>query len=142
MRKRLLFGWVALLLAFTAGCGKATPVNADEQAIRAALQKYLAGRGTLNISAMDMDVKQVNVTGNTAQARVEFKAKGSGAGMEMTYNFERQGDTWVVKSSQNTGGLTHPPTDPGAMPPPSGELPAGHPPVTAPEKTATPPKKN
>lgn len=91
---------------------------------------------------MDMNVKQVNVTGNTAQARVEFKAKGSGAGMEMTYNLERQADGWVVKSSQNTGGLTHPPVDAGSMPPGSaptgsGDLPAGHPQITTPSQPSS-----
>jgi hypothetical protein len=142
MRKLAWLVCIVLLFGFAAGCRKAEPVSADDQAIRAALQKYLAERGTLNISAMDMDMKQVNVTGNTATARVEFRAKGSGAGMEMTYNFERKGDTWAVKSSQNTGGLTHPPIDQSATPASPGELPSGHPPVTAPDKAATPPKKN
>jgi hypothetical protein len=79
--------------------------------------------------------------------------------MEMTYNFERQNGAWVVKTSQNTGGLTHPPIDQGAAPAsgsdalPSnhpqvttpaqtgGALPPGHPPISAPNKTSPPPKK-
>ncbi len=159
MRRHLLFFGLALFLFSAAACNKNSGANPDDAAIRAAVQKYLSGRPGLNVSAMDVNVKQVSIAGNTAQARVEFKAKGSGAGMEMTYNLERQGNTWVVKTSQNTGGLNHPPTDQGTSPAAGGELPAGHPPITAPQqpsgtlpaghppitepgKTSSPPKKN
>jgi hypothetical protein len=159
MIKRLLFVSAALVLLCSAGCNKTAATNPDETAIRAALQTYLASRPGLNVSAMETNVKQVIVTGNTAQAKVEFKAKGSGAGMEMTYNLERLNGAWAVKTSQNTGGLSHPPIDQGAAPAsgsdalPSnhpqvttpaqsgGVLPAGHPPISDPGKTTPPPKK-
>lgn len=159
MIKRLFLAGVALALVCAGGCNKNPATNPDETAIRAALQKYLASRPGLKVSAMDTNVKQVTVTGNTAQARVEFKARGSGAGMEMTYNLERQNGAWVVKTSQNTGGLTHPPIDQGA--PPAGDpdalplnhpqvttpgqtgdaLPPGHSPISEPNKSTPPPKK-
>jgi hypothetical protein len=141
MRRRLVFASLAVLLACVAGCNRNAPPKSEEPAIRAALQKYLASRTGLNLAAMDMTVKQISVTGNTAQARVEFKAKQSGEGMEMTYNLERQGNDWVVKTSQNTSGMAHPLADAGTSGS-GGALPAGHPPVTDPSKTSTPPKKN
>jgi outer membrane lipoprotein-sorting protein len=75
MMKRLLLAGAALALVCAGGCNKTATTNPDENAIRAALQSYLASRPGLNISAMDTNVKQVSVTGNTAQARVEFKAE-------------------------------------------------------------------
>ena len=144
MKKLLTFGLILALLTLAAGCKK-DQASRDQQAIRAAMQKYLAERGTLNLDAMEMDVKQATVTGDTAEAQVEFRAKQGGAGMQMSYKLQRQGDHWVVTGSQATGmGMAHPPLGQ-ATPstPPSGQLPAGHPPITEPGKApAGPAKKN
>ena len=66
MRKRLsLIALLVTLLPVTACKKKA---DSDNQAIRAAVQQHLAQRGTLNMSAMDMEVKQVSVQGDQATA--------------------------------------------------------------------------
>lgn len=130
-----------LLLAALAGCKKA---DKDQNAIRAALRDHLSTRPSINISAMDMDVKKVTIDGNQAQAEVEFRAKQGGGAVTVTYALERRGDSWVVKASQTPGGMTHPgvgtdasPT--GAQP---GTLPPGHPPLSSPPKTPSQPTKN
>ncbi len=138
MSKRLIL--IAVIVAFLplAACKK--PAS-DSQAIRAAVQNHLAERGTLNLAAMDTQVKQFSVEGDHATAQVEFRAKQGGPAMEMTYNLQRQGGAWMVTSGRPSGGeMSHPSTE-GGMPPsavPGGvhsstpELPASHPPTKRP----------
>ena len=61
---------------------------------------------------MDREYKQISVTGDQAQADVEFKVKQGGATMEMTYLLERHAGDWVVLKSHPAGGqFEHPPMD-------------------------------
>ena len=135
----------------------------DNDAIRAGILQHLASVGTLNMSAMDMDIRSVSVTGNQAHAEVEFRAKASGApsaGMNVAYDLEKRGAAWVVLKTHPLGGaMQHPntsqnssanqPVHAGTMPdfdellnPPSASgqatLPPGHPPVN-PQHTSTAP---
>ena len=83
----------------------------DNDAIRAGILQHLNSIGTLNMSAMDMDVRSVSVTGNQAHAEVEFRAKTSGApggGMQVAYDLEKRAGGWVVLKSQPLGGMQHP----------------------------------
>jgi hypothetical protein len=129
--------------------------------------QHLAGVGTLNITAMDMDVRSVSINGTQAHAEVEFRPKTGGtpgAGMQVGYNLEKRDGTWVVLKAQTLGGaMQHPDTSqnphqnqdvhPNALPnfndvlhpsgtPSQGALPPGHPPVGAPQQSppATPDK--
>ena len=150
MKKTVSYVLIGALLILAGACSKANQADRDRQAVRAALQKHLAERGNLNMAAMDMDVKQVTVSGNRADAQVEFRAKQGGPSMQMAYALERQGDAWVVRGGRPLGGeMSHPPTD-GATPPagaPLGppprlsELPAGHPPTPERGKAPAPPAK-
>ncbi len=140
--KHKLISIVALILCCVpaAGCKKA---QQDDNAIRAALQKHLSERADLNMAAMDMDIKQVKVEGNHADAQVEFRVKQGGPGMQMAYTLERQGDAWVVRGAKPAGGgMDHPSTGTGAPPSGSGDLPAGHPPMTDQGKAPAPPAKS
>src|SRR5215472_13929823 len=140
-----------LILGLTAGACKKQ--GSDNDAIRAGIQQHLATIGTLNMSAMDMDLRSVSVNGNQAHAEVEFRPKSGaapGSGMQVAYNLEKRDGAWVVLKSQNLGGMQHPPAgqnpsanqDPGAGgshnfhdilnpagTPAQGTLPPGHPPV-------------
>jgi hypothetical protein len=151
-RLTLALGLAAAL--FVAGaCRKQA---SDNDAIRAGILQHLTAIGTLNMSAMEMDVRSVSVNGNQAHAEVEFRPKTGGppgAGMHVAYNLERRDGAWVVLKSQSLGGMIQHP-DPsqnphtnqdvhsGTMPnfneilnpsgaPPQGTLPPGHPPVTS-----------
>jgi hypothetical protein len=99
----------------------------DKEAVRAGIIKYLGSLNTLNVSAMDINVSQVSVNGNQAQAQVEIRLKNSppdGASMKLSYNLEKRGGEWAVVKSQPAGGsMQHP--APGEMP--AGGLPPGHP---------------
>lgn len=109
MRRLVLaLGLTAALFCF-AGCKKRA---SDNDAIRAAILEHLAAIGTLNMSAMDMNVRSVSISGNQAHAEVEFRPKtggAPGAGMQVAYNLEKRDGNWVVLKSQSLGGvIQHP----------------------------------
>lgn len=136
----------------------------DNDAIRAGILQHLTSIGTLNMGAMDMDIRSVTVHGNQAHAEVEFRPKKDatpGVGMHIAYNLEKRDGTWVVLKSQSLGGMiqhpdpsqnphTNPDVHSGALPnfneilspsppPAQGALPPGHPPVnSSPQKNPQP----
>ena len=119
-----------LLFALATGCKKQV---SDQDAIRAGIDKHLSGLAGMNMSAMDLEVKQVTINGDHATAQVEFHAKQGTATMQVDYTLDRQGAEWNVVSSQPKMGQnqrlgmgTPPPGSPGAG---SNSMPQGHPPV-------------
>jgi hypothetical protein len=128
----------------------------DNDAIRAGIIQHLTAVGTLNMSAMNMDIKSATVNGNQAHAEVEFRPKTGappGAGMQVAYNLEKRDGAWVVLKTQAAGGMIEHPApgqnphqnqnvhagqlpnfselvNPGAAPAP-GTLPPGHPPISS-----------
>ena len=104
-----------LSLVLLAGCQKQV---SDTDAIRSGIHDHLASLKTLNIDAMDMNVTNVSIQGNQAQAQVEFRPKTGapqGAGMQVAYSLQKQNGSWVVQTSQPSGGtIQHP--GPGAKP--------------------------
>lgn len=147
------------VLVLLIGIGACKKQANDKDAIRAGILQHLTSIGTLNMSAMDMDIQSVSVNGNQAHAEVEFRLKNSGtpgAGMHIAYNLEKRDGAWVVLKSQSLGGMiqhpdpgqnphTNPDVHSGAMPnfneilnpsapPTKGALPPGHPPVDSSEQ--------
>ncbi|HUN61292.1 MAG TPA: hypothetical protein VMU53_04865 [Candidatus Sulfotelmatobacter sp.] len=120
--------WAALLsgMVLLAGGCKAKTDSTD--AIHTAVVKYLSAMTGLNVNNMTVTVTKTVVTGDTAQAEVEIRAKNGDAnapGMQRTYQLQKQGEDWVVVKSEQTGGMQHPTA--GEMP--QGNLPPGHPPT-------------
>jgi len=114
--KRLALA-LGLAAAFVSlgGCKKQA---SDNDAIRAGIQQHLASVGTLNLGAMDMDIRSISVNGNQAHAEVEFRPKTGGppgAGMQVAYNLEKRDGAWVVLKTQPLGGMIQHP-DPGQNP--------------------------
>ena len=158
-RFALALGLSAALLV-SGGCKKQP---SDNDAIRSGIMQHLNGVGTLNMSAMEMDIRSVSINGNQAHAEVEFRPKTGappGAGMQVAYNLEKRDGAWVVQKTQPTGGMIQHP-DPNANPhqnpdvhsgnlpnfsdivnpsgaAPQGALPPGHPPVNSPQPNAQP----
>jgi hypothetical protein len=146
-----LVTFLAIVVAFS-GCKKQ---ESDADAIRSGINQHLAGLKTLNLGAMDMNITNVSVQGDQAQAQVEFKPKSGGppgAGMQVAYSLQKQNGQWVVQNTQPAGGsIQHPgpgenphmngaaPSSgsmpnfrdlvPGGAAGNSGALPPGHPPV-------------
>ena len=158
-RPSLVLGLSAGLLLGT-GCGKQP---SDNDAIRAGIMQHLNGIGTLNMRAMEMDIRSVSINGGQAHAEVVFRPKTgapSGAGMQVAYNLEKRDGVWVVQKTQPAGGMIQHP-DPngnlrqnqgvhsGRLPnfsdivnpggtPVEGALPPGHPPVNSQPATSRP----
>ena len=76
MKRSAYFLTVIGLLVLFAGCKKQ---ESDADAIRSGINQHLASLKTLNLGAMDMNITNVSVQGNQAQAQVEFKPKTGGA---------------------------------------------------------------
>ena len=146
--KRAAYVLMALgLAALAGGCAK-PPSDAD--AVRAGINQHLAGLKTINLSAMDMEVLNVSIQGNQAQAQVEFHPKTgapAGAGMQVSYALAKQNGVWVVQTTQPMGGsIQHPgPGDnphmtPGMTTPgmPASGAPSGAPSSNSPNSTSLP----
>jgi len=104
----LAIGFSVVLLEL-GGCKKQA---GDNDAIRAGIMQHLNGVGTLNMSAMEMDIRSVSVNGNQAHAEVEFRPKtgaSPGAGMQVAYNLEKRDGAWVVLKTQPVGGINQHP---------------------------------
>jgi hypothetical protein len=90
----------------------------DNDAIRAGILQHLTAVGTLNISAMQMDIRSISINGNQAHAEVEFRPKTGntpGASMQVAYNLEKRDASWVVLKTQAAGGMMQHP-DPNQNP--------------------------
>jgi len=154
--------FVALLLAgfLAAGCQKQQKTASD--GIRDGIREHLTSLKTINLSAMEMNITNVSVSGDTAQAQVEYIPKTgapAGAAMRVSYSLQRQGEQWVVVKTNSLGGAidhpaagANPHTQPGqgsvpgnlpnfreiipsTTPAAQDTLPPGHPPVTPPENS-------
>src|SRR6267143_7133684 len=154
MKPIALAAWLSAALLISGGC-KNQPT--DNEAIRAGIMQHLNGVGTLNMSAMEMEMRTVSINENQAHAEVEFRPKTGappGAGMQVAYNLEKRDGAWLVQKTQPTGGMIQHP-DPNSNPhqnqdvhsgslpnfsdvlnpagaPAQGALPPGHPPINSP----------
>jgi hypothetical protein len=120
---------IIVLFVLAVGCKK--PVN-DQDAIRASIEKHLSAVSGLNLSAMDREVKQVSITGDHADAVVDFRLKDGSTGMQVAYTLDRKDGAWNVVDSKPMGM----PDVPGMGGAPMGapgsgnnSMPAGHPPL-------------
>ncbi len=127
------FGLILLSVSMAAGCSKsggslgnvqdaAPSANApsasaasatnEQSAITEAIREHLSENKSINMAAMEMNVTDVNITGDQAQANAEFRVKQGGASMLITYFLERHAGGWIVVRSQPGGGqFSHPPMD-------------------------------
>jgi hypothetical protein len=109
MKRSACFLTVIALLALFAGCKKQ---ESDADAVRTGINQHLASLKTINLSAMDMNVTNVSVQGNQAQAQVEFKPKTGapqGAAMQVSYSLQKQNGLWIVQTTTPAGGsIQHP----------------------------------
>src|SRR5258708_37887344 len=90
MKHNLLALGLTAALLLVGGCKKQP---SDNEAIRAGIMQHLTAVGTLNMSAMDMDVRSVSINGNQAHAEVVFRPKTgapAGAGMQIAYHLEKR----------------------------------------------------
>jgi len=93
--------------------GNASLSGRDAELVRQAVEEHVRNDREINLSAMDMSLDSVNLSGDQAQADVTFRLKQGGPTMEMIYWLERHGGAWKVAKSQPANGqFVHPPMDP------------------------------
>ena len=115
MKRAAIYSTLFAVLVFFAGCSKR---ENDTDAIRSGINEHLNSLKTLNLSAMDMNIQNVSIQGNQAQAQVEFRPKAGapqGAGMQVSYKLEKHDGKWMVQNSQPAGGMIEHPA-PGENP--------------------------
>ena len=109
MKRRAYFLTIVGVLVLFAGCKKQ---ESDADGVRAGINQHLVSLKTINLGAMDMNVTNISVQGNEAQAQVEFKPKSGGApgaAMQVSYSLQKQNGQWVVQNTQPAGGsIQHP----------------------------------
>lgn len=121
---RFLTACLAGATILLSGCNKAGS-NDPKAAIQAAIEAHLKQRPNLTLTNMILEVQDVKVTGDTAQADVKFRSKQSAdLVVGVRYTLKRAGDGWQVESSSPTGGM--------------GALPHGGAGVSPPTPNATP----
>ncbi|MBI1955806.1 MAG: hypothetical protein HYS38_05385 [Acidobacteria bacterium] len=103
-------------------------------AIRQAIEEHLASRSGLAADKMTMEVKDVRVKGEQAEADVVFRTTSDPpAEMAFFYQLRKEGKRWRVEQGNPSAANSPHPTSPA---PDSGgdaePLPEGHPPVTSP----------
>ncbi len=124
-----------LLLAF-AGCNHQ---EKEKEAIRESIRQHVASMSGLRMDAMDLQLTQITLNGDRAEALAEFRPKQGPTSMvlQVKYQLEKRDGSWVVLNGQPAGGqMSHPTgsTAPPAQPNPPGSLPPGHPPLTPPNQ--------
>ena len=82
--------------------------SSQEAAVRAAVEAYLQKRNDLALNKMEMQIKDVKVNGDKADAQVRFSSKENAQlAVTIQYSLNRAGDHWEVASSTPVGGDSH-----------------------------------
>ena len=134
--KLLIMLWL-LLLVF-AGCNRQ---EKEKEAIRASIRQHVASISGLRMNAMELELTQVTLDGDKADALAEFRPKQAptSTALQVRYQLEKHDGSWVVLNGHPIGGQMSHPVDSAAPPEqanPPGSLPPGHPPLTPPNPSA------
>jgi hypothetical protein len=127
---------MALLLTSAVGCSR---IGNQDAAIERAIEEHLGQRADLAMDKMVLEMQQVTVAGDHAEAEVIFRTTMDPPA-RMTYHYElyREGGRWRVESGRPAGMETPHPSmgeSAGESPHQTGEsnvmggLPEGHPPL-------------
>ena len=131
MRKTAIWlGVIVLALPLVSvGCRREAASNA---AIQRAIEEHLSQRSDLERAKMVMEMKQVKVEGDRAEAEVTFRTTSDPqAQMTFHYQLHKEGGKWAVETGKPSAADS---PHPGSANPSDGgmDLPEGHPPVDNP----------
>jgi hypothetical protein len=99
---------VAGILGVALLCGACSKSGetAQEREVRAALESHLQKKGNLALNNMNMEIQNVKITGDTAEAQVRFQSKQKPElAVGIHYVLRRAGDHWEVESSSPVVGM-------------------------------------
>ncbi len=116
---RVLIACLVGSILLAGGCNKAGSTD-PKPAIQAAIEAYLKQRQNLMLANMTLEVKDVKVTGDKAEADVQFRSKeATGPSVSVRYALKRSGGGWQVESRLSTGGMGASPHGGAGMSPPA-----------------------
>ena len=120
--------WMIVLGCWLVGCSGQRDANSNA-AIQHAIEQHLTSRAGLDASKMLVEVQQVNIQGERAQAEVIFRSRDDPqARMAYSYELRREGGEWKVENGRpSAAGSPHP--DAGSAAEEGSTLPPSHPPV-------------
>ncbi len=126
MKANLYTSSIFILVCFLAGCGGLLEGDSNA-AIQRAIEEHLANRPGLANDNLLMEVKDVQIQGDTAVAEVVFRSRTDQAAMmAFHYQLRNEGNRWKVESgSPSQERSSHPPS--GSFPDAGGSLPEGRP---------------
>ena len=117
---RVLIACLMGSILLAGGCNKGGS-NDPKAAIQAAIEAHLKQRQNLMLANMTLEVQDVKVTGDKAEAEVKFRSKqSSDLVVGVRYKLKRAGDGWQVESSSPTGGMGTSPHGGAGAPAPAG----------------------
>ena len=130
MKANLCAVSIFTLVCFLAGCG-GQPGGDSDVAIQRAIEEHLSSRPGLASDKLVLEVKDIQVQGDTAEAEVVFRSRTDQAAMmAFHYQLRNEGNQWKVESgSPSQGRSPHPYPSSGNSPGAGGSLPEGHPPM-------------
>ena len=120
--------WMIVVGCLLAGCSGQRDANSNA-AIQRAIEQHLSSRAGLDASKMLIEVQQVKIQGERAQAEVIFRSRDNPqASMAFSYELRREAGEWKVENGRpSTAGSPHP--DGGSGAEEGSPLPPGHPPA-------------
>lgn len=122
---RTLLVVLAGIVLAAAACQKSGTAAANAE-IETAIKSYLEQRSNVMLANMTLELKEVRVAEEDAEASVTFRSKQQPeATAEVLYQLRREGGRWRVVSAGGMGGDPH-----GTTP----AMPADHPPTRTPSE--------
>ena len=120
--------WMIVLGCMLAGCAGQRDANSNAT-IQRAIEQHLSSRAGLDASKMLIEVQQVKISGERAQAEVIFHSRDDPqARMAFSYELRREGGEWKVENGRPSAAASpHP--DGGSGAEEGSTLPPGHPPA-------------
>lgn len=99
---RGLVACTVVLVVVLPGCNK-TGEQQSKAAVQAAIEAHLQQRQNLVLANMTLEVQEVKIAGDTAQAEVKFRSKQSPElAVSVHYTLRRAGERWQIESSSAT----------------------------------------
>ena len=127
--KAYLYTLSVMVLGYVlASCG-GQPGSGSNAAIQRAIEEHVASRPGLASDQLVMEVLEIQISGDTAEAEVMFRSQADRAAMmAFHYQLRSEGNHWKVESGwPSQSGSAHP--SPGLSPETDDLLPEGHPPI-------------
>ena len=99
--RRLFTCLLALMVAATLACRRE---DATKEAVRAAIEAHLAQRQNLMVANLAMEIQDIKVNGDTAEAEVKYRSKQiSDLQVNVHYRLRKTEQGWKVESSSSPG---------------------------------------